>query len=55
MVGMRTRVIRVDTLRPEIMVIARGFQNSAPCPLESAMGTMPKMVVRVVIMMGLRR
>ncbi|GEM_PF-4737612 len=48
-------VTRVETRNLPTMVMPSGFHTYAPTPEETAMGIIPKRVVKVVISTGLRR
>ena len=52
---MKIRVTRVEMARPPIMATLSGDQSSEPVALDKAIGSMPKIVVRVVISTGRRR
>ena len=52
---MRMRVTRVEKVRPPIMLIPSGLQNSDPSLLLNAIGIMPRIVVMVVMRMGRSR
>ena len=54
-VGMITRVIMVERVRPQQTVTPRPFHISEPSPVPNAIGSIPKTVVRVVISIGRRR
>ena len=47
--------MRVEMLKPQATVVPRPFHISEPSPRPSAMGSMPRTVVRVVMRMGRRR
>ena len=49
---MSTRVMSVETERPQATVVPRPFHISEPSPRPNAMGSIPSTVVRVVIRMG---
>jgi len=55
MVGISTRVTRVEIDRPQQTVTPREFHISDPSPLPSAIGSIPSTVVRVVMRIGRRR
>ena len=52
---MSTRVMSVETLRPQATVVPRPRHISEPSPRPRAMGSIPSTVVSVVIRMGRRR
>jgi 4-hydroxy-3-methylbut-2-en-1-yl diphosphate synthase IspG/GcpE len=51
--GIKKRVIKELTVRPPIKVLAMGCIVSVPGPGKKAMGTIARMVERLVINMGL--
>src|SRR5574344_1256185 len=54
-IGISTNVTKVETDKPQATVIPNEFHISAPSPLPTAKGIIPKTVVSVVIKMGRRR